>query len=263
MEWSPCQWWWIGRRICKEKNYRSAEIWQRWGQISLGEPFYWLRSVTKPRLKTSPLGSQSHSLLCVWQNNKSKALNLKVSFNTVSKTNFHLFVSAIYHLHLIQLCPLHKRLGSARESKRARVFAWLRVHTGSVSWGGQVRVEGASPHSREVGITFGNSHNKRKCEGETEREKEKPDNRCKKTCTQVKTKAASPNQEWEIGWPLRGGGVGSAFTSRNGSQGVRKWREWKETTDKLKKNEQHRQTYTFLKQRKGCLDNCLSVRELN
>lgn len=147
MEWSPCQWWWIGRRICKEKNYQSAEIWQWWGQISLGEPFYWLRSpkdVTKPRLKTSPLGSQSHSLLCVWQNNKSKALNLKVSFNTVSKTNFHLFVSAIYHLHLIQLCPLHKRLGSARESKRARVFVWLRgalvwFHEGG-RWGLWVRV---------------------------------------------------------------------------------------------------------------------------
>lgn len=56
-----------------------------------------------------------------------------------------------------------------------------------------MRVVGATPHSREVGITLGNSGNKRKCEGddETEREKEKPDNRCKKTCTQVKTKAAS------------------------------------------------------------------------
>lgn len=43
-----------------------------------------------------------------------------------------------------------------------------------------MRVEGASPHSREVGITLGNSRNKTKCEGETEREKEKPDNRCKK-----------------------------------------------------------------------------------
>lgn len=43
-----------------------------------------------------------------------------------------------------------------------------------------MRVEGASPHSKEVGITLGNSRNKTKCEGETEREKEKPDNRCKK-----------------------------------------------------------------------------------
>jgi len=58
-----------------------------------------------------------------------------------------------------------------------------------------VRVEGVSPQSREVGITLANSRNKTKCEGETEREKEKPDNRCKKTGTQVKTKAASSNQE--------------------------------------------------------------------
>lgn len=32
-----------------------------------------------------------------------------------------------------------------------------------------MRVEGASPHSKEVGITLGNSHNKTKCEGERER----------------------------------------------------------------------------------------------
>lgn len=167
MEWSHCQWRWIGRRICKEKK-----IGQRRGLISrCVQPvqFYWLRSlkdVTKPRLKTSPLGSRSHSLLCVWQNNKFEALNLKVSFNTISKTNFHLFVSAIYHLHLIQLYLLHKRLGSARESKRAWVCAC--VHWFCVLRG-QVRVEGASPHSKEVGITLGNSRNKTKCEGERER----------------------------------------------------------------------------------------------
>lgn len=81
--------------------------------------FYWPHAVrvTKPRLRRSPLGSRSHSLLCVWHNNKSKALNLKVSFNTISKTNFHLFVSAIYHLHLIQLCALHQRINSAGKGK--------------------------------------------------------------------------------------------------------------------------------------------------
>lgn len=81
--------------------------------------FYWPHAVrvTKPRLRRAPLGSRSHSLLCVWHNNKSKALNLKVSFNTISKTNFHLFVSAIYHLHLIQLCALHQRINSAGKGK--------------------------------------------------------------------------------------------------------------------------------------------------
>jgi len=57
--------------------------------------------------------------------------------------------------------------------------------------------------------------------------------------------------------------VGSAFASRNRLQGARQWREWKEITDNLKKKEKHRQTYTFLKQRKSCLDDWLSVREIN
>ncbi len=190
---------------------------------------YWLHSpkdVTKPRLRTSPLGSRSHLLLCVWQNNKSKALNLKVSFNTISKTNFHLFVSAIYHLHLIKLCPLHKRLSSARESKRTRVYdyacAWVWVSERG-RWGLWVRVL-----IREKWELLWATRATRESVRARMRQREKRKNLiidAKKTCTQVKTKAAIPNQEWEIGWPLRGGGVGSAFTSRNGSRGVRKLRE--------------------------------------
>lgn len=37
---------------------------------------------------------------------KFGALNLKVSFNIISKTNFHLFVRCIYQIHLIQLHPV-------------------------------------------------------------------------------------------------------------------------------------------------------------
>lgn len=126
--------------------------------------------------------TESLVILCVWHHNKSKALNLKVSFNTISKTNFHLFVSAIYHLHLIQLCALNERFSSARESKRAGVIRFACARMGLVFREGQSRVEGVSLLCREVGITLGNSRNMRKCEsrGETEREKEKPDNRCKK-----------------------------------------------------------------------------------
>ena len=35
--------------------------------------------------------------------NKSKAFNMKVSFNTISKTNFHFAVTSIFQIHLIQL----------------------------------------------------------------------------------------------------------------------------------------------------------------
>lgn len=37
---------------------------------------------------------------------KAGALNLKVSFNIISKTNFHLFVRSISQIHLTQLHPV-------------------------------------------------------------------------------------------------------------------------------------------------------------
>lgn len=57
-----------------------------------------------------------------------------------------------------------------------------------------MRVVGESPHLREVGIILGNPCNKRKCEGEdeTEREKEKPDNRCKKNLHTSQNKSCYP-----------------------------------------------------------------------
>lgn len=60
---------------------------------------------------------------------------MKVSFNIISKTNFHLFVTSIYQIHLKQLHPiallvlwhspvayLHKNGGRARIAEVDKVY---------------------------------------------------------------------------------------------------------------------------------------------
>lgn len=60
---------------------------------------------------------------------------MKVSFNIISKTNFHLFVRSIYQIHLIQLHPaallilsastvasLHKKGDRARTAEVGKLY---------------------------------------------------------------------------------------------------------------------------------------------
>lgn len=80
-------------------------------------------------------GSQIYSIVQLkWQNNKSGALNLKVSFNIISKTNFQLFVRSIYHIHLIQLHPVAWLVlwaSTVASYQREGALQWLRW------WGSQ------------------------------------------------------------------------------------------------------------------------------